>query len=981
MSYKSSAFRNQTPSVPVDVKYRTQVQQLQECFPNYSVEDLQSLLTEVTGDVETAAARLSEGHVEQWGSVKSKKDKKTPTTNLAHSKDQSVTRDRSDSRGGRGGRGGGRGGRGGVTRGAPAGRGRGATRGGLGVNGHTTRSSHPGSPAHDSADKPTVVDDLTDAPTADNAELSHGAAITGHEPSTSASNQSSEPGTSDSTLFAQSNPTSPPWGASHWSAQDHTMSSNAGLKHSISATPKVTKVPAVSGLSWAQIARPHEKPTVAPTLAVAPPVAPAPSAPESVEPAPAPLLNGDSEPVSEGWEEPTTVQPPTWDDEPQVKPPPEDAWISPVLTQPDIQDDLQDDLPSPVLQEEFVSEIPVPPPSEPVQPQPPVEEPVVAPTPSKSPVSILTRSSVASHRGAGRFKATDQAVVMPTSSFTPGLDKVGMQFGSLSLGGDVIEPSPTEPTAAAEPAPAKPQQSPQQLIQPLPSQALPQETSPTTSPAQSIATVSSQFAPQQQVSAPPPLPAPAPAPAPAPHPHPPLTSSISHPSIPTSVSQPVMTTSPAFSQQQQQAVIHPSPLSQHQPQAPLTQHQVASHHQYSHLGLPTHLDATAQHSPQHAPQPSQPQATAAHSAYFRQAEAPYFHTPTPPAGQAQDYNVFGQIGQQHPSQASHLGGFGNNDYGYGDTQRGFYESYAQSPGFGGSRNVLGHDDVKGLPASQQLPGNAVLPPSNTQSSQLPQGGAQPQPSASQGPQQSYPPPVPYYYPYPQNQYYGTPYNSGYAVPQPFVKYPTMFQPGPPAQGAAPSPAAKQGPGSAQAQSDHYGRGLYGQQHQHPTSAYDDLGYQHHAQQHTAGVNNLTSNEYSKHPQLYGGQGIQSFMGLGQGSATASGPSLTQRAGGASPETAYKPYSQNVGVKDGGAGVGVGQGAGQPQTGRGVQQAHNQGGFYGGNRFGSSAATAGPQAQQGQQQTQGPQGHAGYPQGNSDANFYQYQQRQQQGYWQ
>jgi hypothetical protein len=193
--------------------------------------------------------------VEQWGSVKSKKDKKTPTTNLAHSKDQSVTRDRSDSRGGRGGRGGGRGGRGGVTRGAPAGRGRGATRGGLGVNGHTTRSSHPGSPAHDSADKPTVVDDLTDAPTADNAELSHGAAITGHEPSTSASNQSSEPGTSDSTLFAQSNPTSPPWGASHWSAQDHTMSSNAGLKHSISATPKVTKVPAVSGLSWAQIAR------------------------------------------------------------------------------------------------------------------------------------------------------------------------------------------------------------------------------------------------------------------------------------------------------------------------------------------------------------------------------------------------------------------------------------------------------------------------------------------------------------------------------------------------------------------------------------------------------------------------------------------------------------------------------------------------------------------------------------------------------
>lgn len=314
--------------------------------------------------------------------------------------------------------------------------------------------------------------------------------------------------------------------------------------------------------------------------------------------------------------------------------------------------------------------------------------------------------------------------------------------------------------------------------------------------------------------------------------------------------------------------------------------------------------------------------------------------------------------------------------------QGFYDSYAQSPAFGGSRNVLGHDDVKGLPASQH-PANNVIPPSSAQSSQLPpQGGAQPQPSGGQGPQQSYPPPVPYYYPYPQNQYYGTPYNSGYGVPQPFVKYPTMFQPGPPAQGAAPSPGGKQGPGSVQSQSDHYGRGLYGQQHQLPTSAYDDLGYQHHTPQHNhaPGVNNLTSNEYSKHPQLYGGQAIQSFMGLGQGNAAASGPSLAQRGSGTSPETAYKPYSQNVGVKDGTTGVGVGQGVGQPQSGRGVQQAHTQGGFYGGNRFGSSAGAGGPQAQQAQQSTQGPQGHVGYPQGNSDANFYQYQ-RQQQGYWQ
>ena len=122
------------------------------------------------------------------------------------------------------------------------------------------------------------------------------------------------------------------------------------------------------------------------------------------------------------------------------------------------------------------------------------------------------------------------------------------------------------------------------------------------------------------------------------------------------------------------------------------------------------------------------------------------------------------------------------------------------------------------------------------------------------------------------------------------------------------------------------------------------------------------------------------MGLGQGSGAGTGPSL-QRAGGTSPEAAYKPYSQNVGVKDGASGVSVGQGVGQPQSGRGVQQAHAQSGFYGSNRFGSSAGAGGPQAQQGQQVTQGPQGHVGYPQGNSEANFYQYQPRQQQGYWQ
>ena len=105
------------------------------------------------------------------------------------------------------------------------------------------------------------------------------------------------------------------------------------------------------------------------------------------------------------------------------------------------QPDVEDESPAPLPQEELAPEIPVPVPSEPVPAsQPPVEEPVISPAPSKSPVP--PRSSAASHRSANKYKATDQAVVMPSSSFNPGLEKVGMQFGSLSLGGDVIEPSP-----------------------------------------------------------------------------------------------------------------------------------------------------------------------------------------------------------------------------------------------------------------------------------------------------------------------------------------------------------------------------------------------------------------------------------------------------------------------------------------------------------------------------------------------------------
>jgi len=94
-------------------------------------------------------------------------------------------------------------------------------------------------------------------------------------------------------------------------------------------------------------------------------------------------------------------------------------------------------------------------PSEPSPANEPVSEPIVslpAPQP-KEPVGgfneaipkhvapVQVRPSSAGHRHSARFK-TDQAVTLP-NNFGSGLEKVGMQFGSLSIGGDeIVDPKP-----------------------------------------------------------------------------------------------------------------------------------------------------------------------------------------------------------------------------------------------------------------------------------------------------------------------------------------------------------------------------------------------------------------------------------------------------------------------------------------------------------------------------------------------------------
>jgi hypothetical protein len=276
----------------------------------------------------------------------------------------------------------------------------------------------------------------------------------------------------------------------------------------------------------------------------------------------------------------------------------------------------------------------------------------------------------------------------------------------------------------------------------------------------------------------------------------------------------------------------------------------------------------------------------------------------------------------------------------------FYDSYQQQQGNFQNRGGLGHEEVKSAQAAPQG--------LQSQTSTGPQSQAG-QPGGQQGYQ---PQPAPYYPYYPQNQYYGSPYGTpGYGVPQPFVKYP-VYQPGPPSNPAAASPAATK-PGAAaglgtQTQANPYGSSLYGTQQE-----YDAGGYQ--SQQHQTSLGGLQSaggGGYEK--QLYNaGQG---FIGLSGSQAAASpGSQLGQRS---SPEASYK-YSQGVAKADV---AGAASGLGQPQGRPGVAQQGQQG-YYGNNRFAASGQTA--------QQGQNP----AYQQGAQEG-FYSYPSRQQQqGYWQ
>lgn len=145
------------------------------------------------------------------------------------------------------------------------------------------------------------------------------------------------------------------------------------------------------------------------------------------------------EEAQQAWEEEiTTVQVPTWDDEPAAQPLVPDAgetWTNPSVDEP------KEVIPEPEVAKPEPTPEPEP---EPIQAPSPFtaahlaaqqKTSVVPPVKPATPVSYARSVT----RTGNRFKTTDQAVVLP-STFGSSVEKLGMQFGSISFGEDAPEP-------------------------------------------------------------------------------------------------------------------------------------------------------------------------------------------------------------------------------------------------------------------------------------------------------------------------------------------------------------------------------------------------------------------------------------------------------------------------------------------------------------------------------------------------------------
>ncbi|KAI7967468.1 hypothetical protein MJO29_000745 [Puccinia striiformis f. sp. tritici] len=471
---------------------------IRELFPDWTDEDLLMALNEAAGDLELAAARISEGLAEKWGSVKTKKEKKISSPVLTSSQHirghgPSIT-NALDGRGGRG--------RSDVPRGSSRGGGRGAAPRGVGRGQSTSnlaRGTHPA--VDDPSIAVTTPSSWSLAVTAPNNESANPSG-----PSTSLATigndlgQSLELGQASQAVGTTSTEeakceTSQP-------THDGTQNGVVEPPKLISDTAKKVMSRVITPgtkMSWAQIARPVDPPKP-------PPVAPAISAP------PPPIANlPDTDADSDATKKPSTTEtlttpsvadpqlhdgqvtisipdstadvwhtepvpaleelkanisgtgPNVWNDDPVLQPlGVGEAWAEAVLAQPN-------ETTTSIFDQQAASKLVLTPsdasnigPIELTTPSAtaPVLEQTMAPPanltdralqlPESS--SLLTAGSNQSHilptssilappgltKRASTRKGQDAAVVMPGSG-TPSMDRMGLKFGSLSLFGEAAD--------------------------------------------------------------------------------------------------------------------------------------------------------------------------------------------------------------------------------------------------------------------------------------------------------------------------------------------------------------------------------------------------------------------------------------------------------------------------------------------------------------------------------------------------------------
>uniref|UniRef100_A0A0K3CVP8 RNA polymerase II degradation factor 1 n=1 Tax=Rhodotorula toruloides TaxID=5286 RepID=A0A0K3CVP8_RHOTO len=411
-------------------KYSDKLATAKELFPDWTDEDVLFAINEANGDVEVAIVRMSEGLAQQWGAVKTKKDKKVekaataPSVPVASlpSRGGFAARGRGGFEGVRGGRGGARGGRGG--------------RGGaVGVNGVPR-----GAAAAVASAAQTQVNGASDVNSVTPSSFVPAPTPTGvwgkpvADATTAADTSSSTPSNWADAANAQA-------------AAAQEAPAPAQQEEAPQAAPEPVSAPVLEETSTAAPTISLPTPSAAETAAPAPAAAPsAPaydpwgSTPAAAAPQTAPLA------VGEGWADSVLASKPAAEQDPAFKRE-VDAHLPPndITTAGPLEVNSQAaEAAAPVQQQQQAQAV-----------QQPTQDKFLGAGPPGLPPK----------------RAQQEAVVFPGAA---GIDRLGVQFGSLDLldgskpsfgSQDVAKPETVAPQIPEQPSYAQQQQAPYQQQQ------------------------------------------------------------------------------------------------------------------------------------------------------------------------------------------------------------------------------------------------------------------------------------------------------------------------------------------------------------------------------------------------------------------------------------------------------------------------------------------------------------------------------------